>query len=77
MIEQARATAQRLRDNWNTQNELYALSTIEALVAEAEQYLSDWKACTAMNRELLAEVERLRLDAARYQWLKENFGSTE
>ena len=37
---------------------------IKALRAEAEQYKSDWKACTAMNRELLAEVERLKQEQA-------------
>ena len=38
----------------------YYESKLLVLRAEAEQYLSDWKACTAMNRELLAEVERLK-----------------
>jgi hypothetical protein len=37
---------------------------IKNLRAEAEQYLSDWKACTAMNRKLLAEVERLKQEQA-------------
>ena len=38
----------------------YYEAKLSALRAEAEQYLSDWKACTAMNRELLAEVQRYR-----------------
>ena len=37
---------------------------VHALREEAEQYKSDWKACTAMNRELLAEVERLKQEQA-------------
>ena len=59
MIEQARELAQRLR---NAEVVLFSkdADTIDALAADAEQYLSDWKACTAMNRELLAEVERLK-----------------
>jgi hypothetical protein len=63
MIEQAKAVAQRLR---NAEVVLFSkdADTIDALVAEAEQYKSDWKACTAMNRELLAEVERMKQEKA-------------
>jgi len=59
MIEQAKALSKHLREAEFTDITISYADTIDALVQEAEQYLSDWKSCTAMNRELLAEVERL------------------
>jgi hypothetical protein len=44
----------------------------DQLRTEVEQYKADWKACTAMNRELLAEVERMRVDAERLNFIQAN-----
>jgi len=62
-LEQARAVSQRLRETYTAYNE----SSDEFIHRLQLERLDAANAIVA----LIAEIERLRVDAARYQWLKE------